>query len=237
MRVLIVDDEPLARRGLRMELSRMPGVEIAGECANGGEAVRAIAERAPDLVLLDVQLPGLSGFDVIARIGASAMPPVVFVSAYDRYALRAFEVSALDYVLKPVDPERLRDAVDRAAQRIVRDGAAALAARLERLLERMERAERDVPAVSTAPPSRVAVNEGGRLSFVGVDDIDWVEGAGNYVRLHVGARTHVIRSTMHAMAGRLGSGFVMIRRSALVNARAVRTLEPYGKGSYVVLLR
>jgi two-component system LytT family response regulator len=237
MRVLIVDDEPLARRGLRRQLERLPGVEIAGECATGAEAVQAIGAERPDLVLLDVQMPGLSGFDVIERVGTTRMPPVVFVTAYDQYAVRAFEVSALDYLLKPVDPDRLRDAVDRAADRARTGSGAALVARLEQLLARLERVSPDASPGAPSSTERLAVDEGGRIAFVERGAIDWVEAAGNYVRVHEGSRTYVQRTTMRAMMSLLGAGFVRIRRSALVNVQAIRALEPYGKGSWVVRLR
>jgi two-component system LytT family response regulator len=237
MRVLIVDDEPLARRGLRQELARFPSAEIVGECANGLEAVQAVVERAPDLVLLDVQMPGLNGFDVIQRVGADAMPAVIFVTAYDRHALKAFEVHALDYVLKPIDPDRFRDAMDRAVAALARrephDGAG----------DRLEAAARMGAAPgrngAAGPPlTRVVVQDGGKLCFLETAAIDWIEAAGNYVRLHAGTREHLIRGPLARLAARLGTErFVRIRRSALVNVRAVASLERYGKSSWTVTLR
>jgi two-component system, LytTR family, response regulator len=233
MRVLIVDDEPLARRGLRQELERFPGVEIVGECGDGADAVRAVVERAPDLVFLDIQMPGLSGFDVIERVGADLMPAVIFVTAYDRHALRAFDVHAVDYVLKPIDPDRFRDAMDHAAAALARrrpQGAA----------RRLEAAAREAVANGAARPplARVVIQDGGKLRFVETAAIDWIEAAGNYVRLHVAERAHLIRGPLTRLAARLGEGrFVRIRRSALVNVRAITALERYGKGSYAVTLR
>jgi two-component system, LytTR family, response regulator len=236
MRVLIVDDEPLARRGLRRELQLMPGVTFAGECATRDDAVEAIVRERPDVVLLDVQLGRGTGFEVIEAVGLELMPLVVFVTAYDRHALRAFEVHAVDYVLKPVDPERLREALGRAARLKSLDDEASLVARVERLLA-LQAAVEPAPR----PPSvadRIVVPDGPRLAFVNVGAIDWIEACGNYVRLHVGARTHVIRSTMGRMEQRVGAGrFIRIRRSALVNVHAIVTVEPYGKGSYSVNLR
>lgn len=231
MRVLIVDDEPLARRGVRQELERVPDVAIVGECATGADAVQAIVASHPDLVILDVQMPGLTGFDVIERIGVEAMPAVIFVTAFDRHAVRAFEVHAVDYLLKPIDPERFRDALDRASQEIGRRRPAA------RRLDRMLRA---LPAVPThGPPlERVVVKERGKLFFVELAAIDWIEAVGNYARLHVGPRAHVIRGPLTRLAARLGSGrFVRIRRSALVNVRAIASLERYGKASYSIALK
>jgi two-component system LytT family response regulator len=235
MRVLIVDDEPLARRGLRQELERFPALEIVGECSNGAEAVHAIVERAPDLVLLDVQMPGLTGFDVIERVGADVMPAVIFVTAYDKHALRAFDVHAVDYVLKPIDPDRFRDAMDRAMTMVDRKRTGA-AARLDAVMR--EEVSRPADGASRPPLVRVVVQEHGKLLFVETAAIDWIEAAGNYARLHVAARKYVIRGPLTRLADRLGADrFVRIRRSALVNLQAIASLERYGKSSYTVALR
>ena len=232
MRVVIVDDEPLARRGMRQELERATGVEIVGECGNGTDAVRLIVERAPDLVLLDVQMPGMTGFDVIERVGADMMPAVIFVTAYDRHALRAFEVHAVDYVLKPLDPDRFRDALDRAAATVGRRRLRA-AGRLEAVVRAADPSRTD-----PAPLERLVVREGGKLSFVEAGTVDWIEAVGNYARLHVAGHEHLIRGPLTRLAGRLGADrWVRIRRSALVNVRAILSLETYGKGSYLVTLR
>jgi two-component system LytT family response regulator len=233
MRVLIVDDEPLARRGLRQELEQFPAVDIVGECRNGAEAVDAIVERRPDLVLLDVQMPGLTGFDVIERVGADIMPAVIFVTAYDKHAVRAFDVHAVDYVLKPVDPDRFRDALDRAAAAIARSGRSR-AARLDAVARAATRGN----GTPRPPLNRIVIEEGGTLRFVEAAAIDWIEAAGNYVRVHVGAATHVLRGPLTRLAARLGADrFVRIRRSALVNVRAITSLERYGKASYSLALR
>lgn len=230
MRVLIVDDEPLARRGVRQELERVPAVEIVGECANGKEAVRAIVESNPDLVLLDVQMPGLTGFDVIERVGIDAMPAVIFVTAYDKHAVRAFEVHAIDYLLKPIDPDRFRDAMDRATSEV---------ARRRPLADRLDRVLRDLPESrsSRQPLERLVVRDRGKLFFVEAAAIDWIEAAGNYVRVHVESHAHVIRGPLTRLATQLGGAFVQIRRSALVNTRAITSLERYGKASYALVLR
>ncbi len=230
MRVLIVDDEPLARRGVRLELERVPAVDVVGECGNGADAVRTIVETNPDLVLLDVQMPGLTGFDVIERVGVDAMPAVIFITAYDKHAVRAFEVHAVDYLLKPIDPERFRDAMDRATTEV---------SRRRPLADRLQRVLQSVPASRHGGPlERVVVREQERLFFVDTASFDWVEAAGNYVRLHVGARRHLVRGTLSRLAERLGvENFVRIRRSALVNVRAITSLERYGKASYTIRLR
>lgn len=243
MRVLIVDDEPLARRGLRRELERRPETTCVGECTTRDEAVTAIIERHPDVVLLDVQLGRTTGFEVIERIGAEAMPLVIFVTAYDRHALRAFEVHAVDYVLKPVDPDRLREALDRAARQQTLEHGASLAERLERLLA--TQTPRGEPATNAVagPPDRIVVVQGEKRAFVDVTSIDWIEADGNYVRVHAGGRGHLLRSTMARMEHRLNGSndgrphFVRIRRSALVNVQAIVTFESYGKGMFVLHLR
>jgi two-component system, LytTR family, response regulator len=230
--VLIVDDEPLARQIMRRALARMPGVTCVGECATREQAVVAIVERQPDVVLLDIQLGRVTAFDVIEEIGADAMPLVVFVTAYDRHALKAFEVHALDYVLKPVDPLRLTEALDRAASLVSLRRGAAATERLERLLA--ERPTQDAP-----PPQRerLVVRDGGRLTFLETDAIDWIESAADYVRVHSGGRSYLMRTTLDRLERRLGADFLRVRRSALINARAVVTLERYAKGMYVIQLR
>jgi two-component system LytT family response regulator len=200
------------------------------ECANGIEAVAAIAEHTPDLVFLDVQMPGFDGFEVIEQVGSDAMPPVIFVTAYDAHALRAFETHAVDYLLKPIDPDRFRTALNRAltrmaAARIATNAGSKLAALLD-------------SAGPETPLEQIAVKHDGRISFVKVEAIEWIEATGNYVTLHAGPATHQVRHTLERLAQRLGSRrFIRIRRDALVNLAAIKTLEPYLKGSYVVFLR
>lgn len=224
MRIVIVDDELPGRLALRQSLAVMPGATIVDECADGAAAVEAIVRHAPDLLFLDVQMPGMSGFDVLERVGADAVPGVVFVTAHDRYAVRAFEAAAVDYLLKPIDPDRFREAYQRAVARVERERGG-----------QSERLEALVP--SSAPLERFVVRSGGRLVFVPVDAVDWIEAGGNYVTLHVGAQSHLLRRTISSLAARLGQRFVRVRRSALINRAAIRALEPYGKGSYVVYLR
>jgi two-component system LytT family response regulator len=241
VRVLIVDDEPLARRGLRRELKRLPDVTWIGESASRDEAVTAIVEARPDIALLDVQLGRETAFEIIEEIGVDAMPLVVFVTAYDRHALKAFEVHALDYVLKPVDPDRLREALDRAASLLTLRRGASLAERLEGLLAKRPGSDPGEPAatVSLPPSERLVVRDGERLLLVDVDAIDWIESAGNYVRVHSGGMSYLMRTTMDRLADRLsGRGeFIRVRRSALINVRAVASIERYAKGMFVVQLR
>jgi two-component system, LytTR family, response regulator len=227
VKVLLVDDEPPGRLALRQHLAQVPDATIVAECGDGPSAVEAILNHAPDVLFLDVQLGGMSGLDVLERVGADAVPAIVFVTAYDRYAVRAFEAHAVDYLLKPIDPDRFREAWHRAAVRVEQ--------------ARDEPDERVAALVAGGGEQqkleRFVVREGGRLVFVPVEAVDWIEAAGNYVRLHQGGREHLLRRTLAGLARRLGDRFVRIRRTALVNAGAISALEPYGKGSYVVHLR
>ena len=229
-RVLIADDEPLARERLRMLLAKEDWVEIAGECENGPSAVAAIQKLAPDVVFLDVQMPGATGFDVIESIGPSRMPPVVFVTAYDRYALRAFDVHAIDYLLKPFDRERFQQALARTRQLLERKDAGELERRLLALVQDL----RSTPQ----RPERFVIKSGGRVFFVRTDEIDWVEAAGNYVKLHVGAEAHLLRETMNALEAQLDPDvFYRIHRCHIVNIERVKELQPWFNGEYVVFLR
>jgi two-component system LytT family response regulator len=229
-RVLIVDDEPLARERLRMLLAKEETVEVAGECANGPDAVAAIQKTRPDLVFLDVQMPGASGFEVIQNVGADRMPPVVFVTAYDRYALRAFDVHAVDYLLKPFDRERFQQALTRARQHLERRDAGDLERRLMELVQDLR--------PSPQRPERFVIKAGGRVFFVRTDEIDWVEAAGNYVKLHVGPDAHLLRETMNALEAQLDPDmFFRIHRSHIVNIERVKELQPWFNGEYVVFLQ
>ena len=236
MKLLIVDDEPLAREGLRREVSRLPGITVVGECGTRADAVDVIVERRPDVVLLDIQLGRGTAFEIIEEIGVDAMPLVIFVTAYDRHALKAFEVHALDYLLKPVDPARLRDALDRAAVQATQQRERTTVSRLEALLESLGSATG--AAAPAARPVRLVVRDGERLMFLDVNRIEWIESAGNQVRVHAGARSYLMRVTMDRLEQRLaGRGdFIRVRRSALINVRAVATLERYAKGMYTLRL-
>jgi two-component system LytT family response regulator len=228
LRVLVVDDEPLARDSVRLALAADPDVLVVGECDDGDSAVDAIAALAPDLVFLDVQMPGLDGFQVIERVGAARMPLVVFVTAYDRHALKAFEVHALDYLLKPFDDARLREALARAR----RDGAG-LAERLTALVERMAREG----AARGAYVTRFVVRRGDRATPVRAEDVDWIEADGNYVVLHVRGAAHRLRTSLGALAAQLDPRrFARIHKSTVVNLDRVRELQPWFGGDYVAIL-
>jgi two-component system, LytTR family, response regulator len=247
MKILIVDDEVHARRGLRQELAKISGMTCVGECCGVDDTVKAIVEKHPDLVLLDVQLGQSTAFEVIEEVGIDAMPLVIFVTAYDRHALRAFEVHAVDYLLKPVDPQRLRESLDHAAHLGSLERDASLGDRLEQLVasQRSWRPGGERPNVSGSG-NRLVVRDGPRLAFVDVAAVDWIEANGNFVVVHVGERAYPVRTTMARMQERLAQArditgaslkFLRIRRSALINERSIVTLEPYSKSTFVVRLR
>lgn len=230
LRTLIVDDEPLAREWLRRLLGQHEDVQVAAECAGGAEAIEAIERLDPDLVFLDVQMPQVDGFDVAARIYPAETPMIVFATAYDSFALRAFEASAVDYLLKPVDAERLGRALDRV--RRLRARAApeeAPAAGVGRLLEGMSR--------PGEVRERLALRDGNHFVMVRLADVLWVEADNNYVQMHTAAGTYRYRATMSEMESMLDpDAFVRVHRSAIVNVEAVKLIEPWGLGEYLLVL-
>ena len=228
--MLIVDDERLARKRLAGLLVDEPDVDVIGEAANGTEAVRAIATERPDLVFLDVQMPGLDGFDVLRATATIHQPFVVFITAHDEHAIRAFEVQAVDYLLKPVIETRFREAVRRVVARLRSRPRAELAHEVARLLEHI------TPAQTRS--SRIPIKRDGRVNFVRAEDVDWVEADGDVVRLHAGRETHVIRETMTQVEAKLPSDrFMRIHRSLIVNTERVREIQPWFKGDYVLILQ
>jgi two-component system LytT family response regulator len=237
MRVVLADDEPLVRERLRTLLAARGDCALVAECADGMEAVAAIEAERPDVALLDVQMPELDGFEVLEALPEALRPAVVFVTAYDEYAVRAFEVNAVDYLLKPIEPERFAAALDRVAARRggPADGAGALAGpALRSLLAELGRlrAERGRGAAE-----RFVVRDGHRVTFVAMDDVDWIDAAGNYVRLHAGGRAHLLRETMKAVEARLDPDrFVRVHRSAIVRLERIVAMEPYFHGEYVLTL-
>jgi two-component system LytT family response regulator len=230
IKVLVVDDEPLARERLTTLLTAEPDIELVGPARDGEEAITAIHDDSPDLVFLDVQMPQMNGFDVIDAVGSDKMPLVIFVTAYDQHALKAFQVRALDYLLKPFDRERFSDALQRARKQLEREETGDLGRRLLALVKDLRR---DQPR-----SDRLVVKSGGRLFFLRADEIDWIEAAGNYVRLHVGPASHLLRETMNAIEGRLDpEKFFRIHRSRIVNMERIQELQPWLNGEYAVLLR
>lgn len=229
IRCLIVDDEELARERVRSLLAGEDDILIAGEAADGHAAVAAIGEHQPDLVFLDIQMPGLTGFDVIEAISGGKIPTVIFTTAYDTHAVRAFEISALDYLLKPFKPARFRESLDKARARISGSGSAGSDPSLGILMAHLR-------AVDGGP--RILVKSPEKILFVRAAEIEHVEAAGNYLVLHCGAERHIVRETMAAMVKRLeSSGFMRISRSSLVNLARIRELQPMSSGHYTVILK
>jgi two-component system, LytTR family, response regulator len=230
IRTVIVDDEPLARRGIRAHLKEERDVEIIAECSNGREAVHVIEEQAPDLVFLDVQMPELDGFGVLEALKVEPLPSIIFVTAYDKYALRAFEVHALDYLLKPFDNERFTRAVERARAQIERRSITDLSHRLQCLIDDLRTNQKYA--------ERLVIKSAGRIFFLGVEEIDWIEAADNYVRLHSGHDTHLLRETMNNLESRLDpKQFLRVQRSAIINVRRIKELHPLFRGEYEIMLR
>ena len=230
IRTLIVDDEPLAREWVRNGLKDEDGIEIVGECGDGFEAVKAVSELKPDLMLLDVQMPGLDGFGVLASIDAEDLPAVIFVTAFDRYALKAFEAHAVDYLMKPFSSERLHAAVERARGDLDRSGSGALQAELHRLLDTIQR--------ERAYPEWLLIKKDDRSVFLRVADIDWIESARNNVRLHVGKEVYVFHETTTSIESKLDPRqFFRIHRSSIVNIERIKEMHPWFNGDYAVMLK
>jgi two-component system LytT family response regulator len=230
VRTLIVDDMPLARQRVRACLARESDVEIVGECANGREAVASINSLRPDLVFLDVQMPQIGGFEVIEAVGVERAPVVIFVTAYDEFALKAFEVSALDYLLKPFDEDRFARAVARARREIELRRAGEPDARLRLLIEQV--------GTERKYPKRLEVKAGGHSVLVPTEDIDWIGAARNYLELHVGRETHLLRERLGALEARLDPArFVRVHRSSIVNVERIRQLHPLFNGDQELILR
>jgi two-component system, LytTR family, response regulator len=228
LRVLIVEDEPPARRRLRTLLEAQPDVTVVAECGDGASAVELIRSDTPDLVFLDVEIPELNGLAVVHAVGPANMPPVIFVTAYDQYAVRAFDVAAVDYLLKPFDQQRFEQALARAREQARRPGA--LEDRLTTLLRGAKLAEASV--------DRLPVRVGDRIRLIPVVDVDYIVAAGNYARLHSGTDSYLVRETISSLEHRLDAGlFARLHRSLIVNTQRVRELEPLYRGEYVVWMK
>lgn len=228
LRLLVVDDEPLIRKGIRNALASVEDVEIAGECGCGLDAVEAIESLHPNLVLLDVQMPDFSGLEVIRRIGAKKMPLTIFITAYDEYAVQAFEWNAVDYLLKPFDEERLHESLERARQRLAAQTQSSFAEQLEALLTQKTQRR----------PERLVVRNGDRYDFVPVDSIDWIESANNYVELHCGPKQYLLGETLTRLETKLDSArFLRIHRCRIVNLSRIVAVHPLLSGSYEMELK
>lgn len=227
VRALIVDDEPLSRERLHMHLAPDSRLEIVGEAKDGREAIEQIEALNPDLVFLDVQMPELNGFDVVSALEMDALPQIIFVTAFDEYAVRAFDVNAVDYVLKPVDPARLKTAVDRALAQ--KQSATPGDERLQALLQSVRKA---------SYAKRIVVREKGVAYFLPIGDVDWIEAAGNYLKVHAVGKTFLLRQSLKDFEEQLDpEQFARVHRSAIVNIGSVIRIEPWTRGEYRVVLR
>ncbi len=229
IRTLIVDDESLARDRMRQLLQKEAEIEIIGECADGRTAVTTIQSESPDLIFLDVQMPELDGFGVVEALRADASPVIVFVTAHDKFALRAFEIHAVDYLLKPFDRERFQKALHRALEQVKQRDSSTLIARQAALIASLKMPHND---------DRLAVKSGGHVVWVKLDDVDWIGSADNYAELHVGAKSHLMRETMAALESRLDPvKFVRISRSVIVNAPRIKELKRLFYGGCELILQ
>jgi len=239
IRTLIIDDEPLGRSGIRVRLKDEPDIEVVGECANGRLAVEAIHALSPDLLFLDVQMPGMNGFEVLTATSNVPPPVIIFVTAYDTYALRAFDAYALDYLLKPIDDERFSLALQRARTHLEQKRESILGKHLAALLADFKTDSSNLSTMNTLkeqPTGRFVIKSGGRIFFVKAEEIDWIEAVGDYVRLHVGKQSHLLRETMAAMEAKLDYRFLRIHRSTIVNTERIKELHPYFNSEYLVVL-
>jgi two-component system LytT family response regulator len=235
IRALVVDDEPLARRGICRLLQTAPDIKIVGEAGNGQDAIAAVETQKPDLVFLDIQMPLLDGFSVIEKIDSQNLPEIVFVTAFDEHAIRAFEINALDYLLKPIDPERFEKCLERVRERLKNSKNEKFDEKLSSLLQCLERAG------SKAEKNfleRVVIKDAGRIFFVGTDEIIWISSEGNYVKLHTKSKAYLLRETMDGLEGKLNPrDFLRLRRSTIVRIEQIKELHPLFNGEFAVILK
>ena len=230
IRVLIVDDEPLARERICDMLAADPEIEVVGECSNGARAIEMARQEVPDLIFLDVHMPEKDGFAVLEDIGPELMPAIIFVTAYDHYAVQAFEVSAIDYLLKPFDRNRFDRALDRAKSHILGEKAATIDRQILSALEEIKARQDHL--------DRLVIKSNGHVFFVKVKDIDWIKAEGNYVRLHVGRESYLLRDTISGLEAQLDPGsFMRVHRSTIVNIDRIQELQPWFHGEYRVVMQ
>lgn len=244
LKTIIVDDESLARRGLAIRLQHIPEIDVIAECGDGIEAVRAIAEYSPDLVFLDIQMPGMNGFQVIEQLQTDNMPLIIFVTAYDEYALDAFKVHAIDYVLKPIDDDRLHEAILRAMSHRDQEASSRTKQKLVELVMGMTGASAssiEQMAEDAQPikqwPDKLTIKDGSEIQFIKVSNIQWVDAAGDYMCVHAEGKTHIMRITMKQLEGMLNPAmFLRIHRSTIVNADEITTAQTLNNGEYMLTL-
>jgi two-component system, LytTR family, response regulator len=237
IRAIIVDDEPTARRGVRLLLERDRDVLVVGEAATGAEAAELMRREKPDLAFLDVQMPGTSGFDALELVGADAAPAIIFVTAYDEHALRAFDVNAVDYLLKPYDDTRFEAALQRAKEEIRRRRGDSVNARLSQLLQYLQQTGSMPPGAGDKTGDRILIKSAGEIFFLKAEEIDWIEAEGDYMKFHVNGRAYLMRETMARLEERLDpKRFIRIHRSTIVNIDRLQKLSPSFAGEYAVIL-
>ncbi|BFM13698.1 LytTR family DNA-binding domain-containing protein [Simiduia litorea] len=245
LKALIVDDESLGRRGLKLRLADIEGIDVVGECSNGNEALAAIPELNPDLVFLDIQMPGMDGFDVVRSLQADDLPMIIFCTAFDHYAVDAFKIHAVDYLLKPIDDARLREAVQRAQEVHSHKSAVSDKAQLLDAIGRITKKDAgevqewlsDAGEKSGQYPEKIAVKDGGNITLVPIADIDWVDAAGDYMCLHVNGVIHVMRITMKALDAQLNPAlFQRVHRSTIVNIKRIEKISSHINGEYHLIL-
>ncbi len=246
LNALIVDDEALARRGLKLRLKPMTDIHITGEAKNGREAVRKIRELSPDIVFLDIQMPGMDGFDVIMELKDEVLPAIIFVTAYDEFAIRAFEVSAVDYLLKPIEDDRLSEALARARKLLKARQANKQKNMLLKLVSEItgesvksiaELKKKELHKIKRKEPKKLAIRDGGKTTWVKQDDIEWIDAAGDYMCVHALGETHIMRKTMKELEVELDADFLQrIHRSTIVNINRIKEMQSHINGEYFLTL-
>jgi two-component system LytT family response regulator len=235
--ILVVDDEPIARRGLAAYVKNDPRLELVGECANGYEALKALAQFRPQVILLDIEMPEMNGLQILEEIAPAERPFVVFVTAHNQYALDAFRVHAVDYVLKPVTADGIRAAFDIVVERVRTNSLDQFRSRLEEVLQQFEQRSRETQQEEKSI-QRIVVKENGRIFFLDVSEIDWIEASGNYVNVHAKHSKYLLEDSMNNLEDKLDSRtFLRIHRSTIVNIRSVKEFRRYLRGSFVILLK
>ena len=234
IRTVIADDEPLARKKLRLLLGSEPGVQVVAECQDGQQTIGAVRAHRPDLLLIDVRMPDVDGFEVLAKLTDDEMPVVVFTTAYDQFAVRAFEAHATDYLLKPFERERLHQAIERARAELLKSHNRDLTTRILDLLVNKPEPRME----SKQPNDRMVIRAGGKVVFLDLAEVDWIEAAANYVKLNVGKESYLLREGIGRVSERLDPDrFVRIHRSVIVNVRKIKELQPCDSGEYIAVLR
>ncbi|MCX6120928.1 MAG: LytTR family DNA-binding domain-containing protein [Ignavibacteriales bacterium] len=235
IRVAIVDDEALARRAMRRALEEVSDVEVIGECSNGEEAIEMLSKIRPDLIFLDIEMPRLNGMELAQRLMEKGDPCIVFVTAYEKYALDAFKVQAADYVLKPINEFNIREAIERVADRIRQRRRQETDSRLDSIIQLIEQQKKDLQPAGSL--DRLTIKNNGRIYFVETTSIDWIQAEGNYVTLHAGTVKHLLRIKMNQLEERLNpKQFFRIHRSTIVNIQSIKELRSYFNGTYMILL-